>query len=180
MLIAPALAALVIQVSAPADVSPALVDHVIAEAAAIWRPAGVSLSSQRAPSDPPASLHVVVSTRRGAPSGSRAPLGWIEFDGTTPQPRVYLSYANGADLLNASLATVGLPRDMPTAARDTFLGRVLGRALAHELGHYLLASKAHTTRGLMRANFRATELLSTGRGAFAITPEQRALAASRL
>ena len=33
---------------------------------------------------------------------------------------------------------------MPLAQREMLLARAMGRALAHELGHYLLASKIHT------------------------------------
>jgi hypothetical protein len=38
----------------------------------------------------------------------------------------------------------------PRVFRNRVIGRVLGRAVAHELGHYLLASSGHTPRGLMR------------------------------
>ena len=37
------------------------------------------------------------------------------------------------------------------------LARAMGRALAHEMGHYLLASKEHTKNGLMQAHRTATE-----------------------
>src|SRR5262245_54359951 len=42
---------------------------------------------------------------------------------------------------------------------DLLLSRALGRALAHEIGHYLLGTSRHTSRGLMRANFFPLELL---------------------
>jgi hypothetical protein len=46
----------------------------------------------------------------------------------------------------------------PTAITNLVLARALGRALAHEIGHYLLGT-AHTSEGLMRARFRAVEML---------------------
>jgi len=52
---------------------------------------------------------------------------------------------------------------MPIAERETYLGRAMGRALAHELGHYLLASKAHTAAGLMRSTLPAETLFSPTR-----------------
>jgi hypothetical protein len=45
------------------------------------------------------------------------------------------------------------------AFADTFLGRALGRVLAHEIGHYLLGTAQHTMRGLMRAQFTPQDLL---------------------
>jgi hypothetical protein len=52
------------------------------------------------------------------------------------------------------------------------LGRVLGRALAHEIGHYLLRSREHSALGLMRAQHPVTELLSDDRRRFGLMPEQ--------
>jgi len=43
-------------------------------------------------------------------------------------------------------------------AADVPCGTVIGYAIAHELGHLLLASNAHSTRGLMRALWRKEDL----------------------
>jgi len=48
---------------------------------------------------------------------------------------------------------------LPLALADTFLGRALGRVLAHEIGHYLLGTGEHTPHGLMRAQFTPQDLL---------------------
>jgi hypothetical protein len=50
--------------------------------------------------------------------------------------------------------------EMPRILWDRFIGRVLGRAIAHELGHYLLASAEHAPTGLMRATHSIDSLLS--------------------
>jgi hypothetical protein len=47
---------------------------------------------------------------------------------------------------------------LPHILSDLFLARALGRALAHEIGHYLLGTSRHTARGLMRAHFLPLEL----------------------
>jgi hypothetical protein len=52
--------------------------------------------------------------------------------------------------------------------RDFALGTVLGRAIAHEIGHFLLGP-AHSKSGLMRAAFRATEMADPRDGAFDLT-----------
>jgi hypothetical protein len=48
------------------------------------------------------------------------------------------------------------------------LGIVLGRALAHEIGHYLLETHTHASTGLMRPNFNALEFTDLRSGTFAL------------
>jgi len=179
MLFAPAFAALVISISSTADVSPTLVDRAIDEATAIWRSAGVSLVRQRSASEP-AAIDVVIGPDRGAAQTGNAPLGWIEFDDGQPQRRLYLSYANAIALLDSSGGITGAASRMPVLQRETYLGRAMGRALAHELGHYLLAMKTHTSSGLMKANFTAFEFFAPEAPHFAISASERTLAVARL
>jgi len=54
-------------------------------------------------------------------------------------------------------------------AYDHDLGRALGRVLAHEIGHVLLAAPNHANAGLMRAAFRADELAALDRAPFCLT-----------
>ena len=63
---------------------------------------------------------------------------------------------------------------MPLNYRDLLLSRAMGRALAHEMGHYLFASKTHAAHGLMRAVHTAPELFGTGRNHFGITSAEQA------
>jgi hypothetical protein len=180
MLFAPAFAALVISISTTADVSPTLVDHVVDEANALWKPAGVALVWQREASRAPASVDVIIGVDRGTAAGPNAPLGWIRFEAGRPTPRVYLSYANALALLESANGTVGVASRMPILQRETYLGRALGRSLAHELGHYLLADKTHAPSGLMKANFTAFEFFSTDTAHFTMTNAQRVTALTRL
>jgi hypothetical protein len=48
---------------------------------------------------------------------------------------------------------------LPTALSNVLLARALGRALAHEIGHYLLGTARHAPYGLMRAQFTPQEIL---------------------
>jgi len=52
------------------------------------------------------------------------------------------------------------------------LPEVLGCVMAHELGHLLLGSNAHSTIGIMQRQWRATELNQLQRGALLFTTEQ--------
>src|SRR5581483_3253495 len=179
MLLAAACAALVIAISPTADVSPTLVARVIDEANAIWTPAGVTLVVQQDGVPSPA-LAVVIGPERGTAHAYDAPIGWIEFDDGRPQPRLYLSLTNARVLFESERGVVGLAAQMPILERETYLGRALGRALAHELGHYLLAAKTHTAAGLMKANFTAAELFLPNLAHFAIAADQQAIARARL
>jgi hypothetical protein len=53
------------------------------------------------------------------------------------------------------------------AERD--MGRALGRVLAHEIGHVLLAVRNHDHEGLMRAVFTPVELGAPGRESFRLS-----------
>ncbi len=75
---------------------------------------------------------------------------------------------------------VGIVNQMPPSQRETLLARAMGRALAHELGHYLLTSKAHAAHGLMKAVLTAVELFQPSNGALRIEPAQRRAVAARL
>jgi hypothetical protein len=67
-----------------------------------------------------------------------------------------------------------------TAMHQYKLGIVLGRAVAHEIGHYLLQTNTHSTYGLMRASIDAREFADLRTGAFRLDRESAAyLAAAR-
>jgi len=171
-----------INVLAASDLPQALVADVLHEAAAIWREAGVRLAWQRGRTVVPSALRVIIGGGHSAPTADgRLPLGWIAFDndvhGTS---QIYLSFPNAVDLLAGSHVGSTSIAIMPTKERDLLLSRAMGRALAHEIGHYLFGSKQHAADGLMRAVHTAAELFGVERHRFRITPAERAqLAAGR-
>jgi hypothetical protein len=166
----------VVNVAAAQDVPAAALAIMRDEASAIWRDSGVELTwhaGLRAAADE--IVVVVGGVVRPAHQDGTLPLGWIVFDDPeTPTQQIYLSRASALDLIaKSSSATGGIGR-MPPLERDAYLGRAMGRALAHELGHYLLGSKAHTETGLMKASHTAWEFFSLGRVGFGIDAAQRA------
>jgi len=109
------------------------------------------------------------------------PLGWIVFDGEhEPQREIYVSHANAKALMASARGVVGIIDQMPPVQRENLLGRAMGRVLAHELGHFLLASKVHTPRGLLKAQRTTAELFTPERGGFKIDAAQRQQIAARL
>jgi hypothetical protein len=88
--------------------------------------------------------------------------------------------ANMKRLLDSSTDVLGALQTMRPLQRETLVARGLGRALAHELGHFLLSSKRHTPSGLMRAQHTAAEMFEPGLAPFAIDPTLRAAAATQI
>lgn len=176
---------------ASAAVPPALVKLVLAETDAIWRPAGITFVWRRAPRTATASadagpflpntLHLVIGDERGNGREWRRPLGWIVFDALdVPQQEIYLSRANAETMMLEARGVVGTVAEMPAAQRNALMARAMGRALAHEIGHYLLASKAHAEHGLMKAILTAAELFMPDSRALRIEPAQRLAVIARL
>jgi hypothetical protein len=73
------------------------------------------------------------------------------------------------------LATVYLDRAEWTAARAGLgVGVLVGRAMAHEIGHLLLGSAGHDPRGVMRAIWSPEALRSSPASDWRFTPRQTA------
>jgi hypothetical protein len=184
---------LLVTVLAAPDIPPRLVRGVLAEAEAVWRAAGLTFlwhfeaarpqsdagtGPPRAPgfgrATPPyglPSLRVIVGHEARDARAQEVPLGWIVFDDPrTPEKEIYVSYRNAVTLLERSSPIVGTPQAMPMLKRELLLARAMGRALAHELGHYLSASKMHTAKGLMMAVHSAAEFFGTDLRRFTLEP----------
>lgn len=184
-----------INVSPSSTLSAPLVTRILDETDAVWRTAGFSFvwrrqndaERQRAIDAGPCvapTLRVVIGRGRAEDSSKRntatTALGWIVFDDGRPDPEIYLSYDNAEAYLASARSVVGLTDRMPVAEREILLARAMGRALAHEIGHYLLASKLHSERGLMRATHTAVDFFGYERRAFAVDAAQRQAVVARL
>ena len=62
----------------------------------------------------------------------------------------------------------------PRLLREQIMGRILGRVLAHEIGHYVLGDPRHTVAGLMRSIQRSDELAEPSRAGFTLSTDQAA------
>jgi hypothetical protein len=140
------------------------------EVAGIWRRYGVEVRS--APSgtigrDADITLAVVLTDR----SDRRVPddaLGSIQFFDESPEPRIVM-YPNTIATLMSEATFVGLKAsEWSVDLRERLIGRVLGRALAHEIGHFLLRSRGHSAAGLMRARPAIADLVANERQPFGL------------
>ena len=156
-------------------------EEIASEAAAVLREAGVvlrvDLDEQRAcamgwrPCAAELMIRVNSAPLRGFHVSIR-PVGSIQFVNGRPQDTITLSLAAATDLLQQNASTASLLARVPQPARDRWIGRMLGRALAHEVGHYLLRSPHHSASGLMRANHSVELFVRSERSAFRLTTDQ--------
>ena len=110
-------------------------------------------------------------------------IAWLRFDNGAPTHRIQVSKTAAAALL-ATTSWAGGSRaviDGPVGLRSVAFGRIVGRALAHEIGHYLLASPRHADRGLMQALISSKDLVSPGTSIFTLgDADVQALRAARV
>ena len=102
---------------------------------------------------------------RGVPA---APLGSIRFLDGVPEPAIVL-YPNAVAALVSAMPPGNFMVASQGALRDLVLGRALGRALAHEIGHFLLRSQQHSPVGLMRALQSTADLVDPNRHHFGLS-----------
>lgn len=142
-----------------ADVSRVMAE----EASQIWDHAGVRIEwlSAATSSSEPASVHVVVVSRSGVPSNREHtwPVAELRVDADAkPIALVSLDAAS-------RVVAQGAPHGEPEARWRRRLGLVLGRAVAHELGHHVLGG-GHSAHGLMRARIAASDFSDVRDGLF--------------
>src|SRR5437588_1150380 len=152
-----------IAIERPPGMEPALVDTALTETATVWRPLGCVIEWE--PADPLAHAAVRVIFTDDEPVNSTPDdvLAWIRFlESGRPESVIHVSRVRARRLLASRRGAL----DAPVKWHDVLLSRIIGRALAHELGHYVLASKAHTATGLMRPRFTLEELVANDRAGF--------------
>jgi hypothetical protein len=138
---------------------------MVAEADAIWRAYGVRVvliparAREIAPCDVRLTLQFESARAPATRSANRARLGSIWFhDGGMPGRTITMDAdAIAARVLEGEAGGRRLDT-WPPALAALMTARALGRVLAHEMGHYLLAFPAHSRAGLMRTSFDGREL----------------------
>jgi hypothetical protein len=100
-------------------------------------------------------------------------LASISFLDDLPRPTIF-AYPNTIATIVSDSTLLGLHGSEWSAdLREVVLGRVLGRALAHEVGHFLLRSRNHSAIGLMRANPSVRDLIGRDRQTFFLSADDQ-------
>ena len=146
------------------------------EASAIWEPYGVHIQwlPARDASRCPwvhGSFDVLVEDQpSSAGTASRIVLGSTHvMPARIDRVPIFVDYDETAQLLESLpesqlFSLLGHPEIGPID-----LGRALGRVLAHEIGHVVLAEPRHQGRGLMRKWFASADLAARQRWAFTLS-----------
>lgn len=159
--------------------------HVEVRAAAereirqIWRREGITvdIDSPAAFGDAAVDMRVLIVSAAAAPAtrdGHHWPVAELLGDGAG-QPVAVVSTAAARRVLDA--ARLG---DAPTTLVHRRLGVVLGRAIAHEVGHHLLNTAGHARHGLMRARIDARDFADLRDGGFDLDDDAAQWARARL
>ena len=153
-------------------------DALIAEATAVWRRAGVHLVwSPGSGARPAGALRVLVIRKPVSTDDNPPDVVLGQLVGLGGASALAIASIDRAEQLIAEWRSA---RMIPASLHDDRLGLVLGRAVAHEIGHYLLESRAHTRAGLMRATFVANELLDRSSPAFDLDGASQLLLRQRI
>jgi hypothetical protein len=139
------------------------------EATSIWRRAGVRLSwdAPRPAANLPGLRVLVVhraaprSTEREWPVGELVMARQGTGAGAREVPIAFVSIEAALQILDDA----GVATEPPQRTQQR-LGVILGRAVAHEVGHYLLNTPTHAASGLMRARIDAEVFADLREGAF--------------
>jgi len=142
-----------VQLTTAPSVTPAARMALMREATGIWSRAGIGLKWVSATlASQGLSLRVVTVEHTGPGASDEAALlgELVRGAGTAPVALIALDKASAIAARGSGQPGAGGP--------DERLGLVLGRVIAHEIGHFLLTTSPHQHDGLMRARFAENEL----------------------
>jgi hypothetical protein len=149
----------------------ALEHTIVTEADHIWSRHGINVRE----GDGLVALSVRIVSDGPSAHGAAAwnPLGAVSFFAKgRPDRHISLFYDAAIDLIaDARWPGEAALRWIVPYQLD-IVGRVLGRALAHEIGHYLLRTPEHSGQGLMRAHQPIAEMMAEDGRLFELTPSQ--------
>jgi hypothetical protein len=177
----PAARHILLQIVQAAPTTSEMLEAIVAAAAEIWAPYNVIVSpiyTLSRPDDRTRQWITLILRDQPAnridgkaPRGHRA-IASLTFTEDGPGNVIYASL----EIARHSVQAAGIGQGA-TPVQERFAAQLLGQAIAHELGHYLLESSRHSRDGLMRASFGVADLMSQDLTRFRLSPEQAAVLA---
>jgi hypothetical protein len=145
--------------------------YLEAEAQRIWRRERIELSwCDRQCSQPDRRADLRVALLANPRLSSSAHDGYSLAELHREGRLIVVSLEAARSVVRAGLEHADNP-GWPLERNTQALGRVLGRAVAHEIGHYLLGTSAHARTGLMRAEFTPREFVDPHGSMFELSGE---------
>lgn len=154
-------------------------DGAVHQVQRIWAEEGVAIDVPGpldAPGATPGMRVLIVSATGASARGDdhRWPVAELTADGRGQAMAIASVEAARRVLVAAGLA------EGPDALVNRRLGVVLGRAIAHEVGHHLLNTPGHARHGLMRARIDARDFADLRDGGFGLDDDAAQWARARL
>ena len=146
---------------------------ILSEVNRVWQPLDVVVSLR---DESESRCHRPILLKAGHEAGvedkaSDTAIAWVPFTAGRARQIVFVR-VDRARMLIEAFSPPG-PGIRPPALTDQLLVKLLGRSLAHELGHVLLNSMEHARSGLMRARYRPYDVLRDLPTAYTLDPAQR-------
>jgi hypothetical protein len=169
-------AALQVQVYDYASLKPAVLREFIGRTQAILVGAGVSVQVDACGNNP---VEICGSQAAGSSKWVviRVVAGASKSTKNVRHPPLGLSFAGHGGGTYASVFLQPVKDEADEASLPWVI--VLSYAAAHEIGHLLLGDQAHTSRGLMKANWNTNDFLAMAQNHFHFSEEQTRELASR-
>jgi hypothetical protein len=152
---------------------------VMGEAARVWAPYGVTIcwgDADAACRGVEVKLRVLLAEDPPPPprAAQGSPLGWIWFRGSDPGGEIVLSVSGARDLVSQARLGDRSLGSLPASVIERQLPAAVGRALAHEIGHFVLRDRRHARRGLMVSRFTPNQVTFAPAGTLRLPREETA------
>jgi hypothetical protein len=131
---------------------------ILSEANRIWTAMGITVGLTENLETACERWILVKSALEATPGDTAGPtaIAWVPFVEKRARRVVFVSLNHARCLIEAFSPTNMI---RPPAQTDALIAKLVGRSLAHELGHVLLNSLDHEKSGLMRARYGARDAL---------------------
>jgi hypothetical protein len=131
---------------------------VLTEVKRIWGRMGVTVGMREESGKTCDRFILVKSSLEAGPEDAtgETAIAWVPFAGKRARQVVFVRVNRARLLIEEFHPTIGI---RPPALAELLVAKLLGRSLAHELGHVLLNSLEHERSGLMRARYEAHDAL---------------------
>lgn len=154
-------------------ISEASLDQILDITNRIWNAYGVSVEPSTSTSAN--AIAIVLSDRRHPAATDSGPsvLGDTIFTSGHATPYIHLWMGNAEALAGGS--EIGSPPFIMRSReeRNTIVLQMMGVALAHELGHYLLDTTHHSAAGLLRESLSVSDLAHPNPAHLRLTDKQQ-------
>jgi hypothetical protein len=150
----------------------ATIDDIAAVAGAVWARYGIRFEPAR-PQAAAVGVIVVPTRAPQPPHVDATALAATLFDNGQAAPTMYV-WVGSAETLITSTSNNPVFTLLPKKGQDALISQMLGVALAHEFGHYLLNTVRHSATGLLRANIPTAEFLEPNLRSLGLNVDQQA------